>query len=181
MPDKDDVFKRYLEAGLSFFEMTQQRAEAALKDLAGSGESAKGQAQRAVDWMKERGRQGTDELRDLVRNEIRSQVDGLGLATRDDVARLESRLAELEKSSAPAGPSAAPAPTSARKAPASQKAAGVTKSAAGAQKATRKAAGTTVPSMKKAAGPTAKRTGIVPPVDDPGRAPDVGAATDEKA
>ena len=180
MADKDDVFKRYLEAGLSFFEMTQQRAEAALKDLAGSGESAKGQAQKAVDWMKERGRQGTDELRDLVRNEIRSQVDGLGLATKDDLARLESRLAELE-SSAPASSSAAPARTSARKAAASQKAAGVTKSAAGAQKATRKAAGTTVPSMRKAAGPTANRAGIVPPVDDPGRAPDVGAATDEKA
>ena len=177
MPDKDDVFKRYLEAGLSFFEMTQQRAEAALKDLAGSGESAKGQAQKAVDWVKDRGRQGTDELRDLVRKEIRSQVDALGLATKDDLADLKVRLATLEAAAGSAGAGAGGG-ASARKT--SEQAAGVTKSAT-TQKATRKAAGTTVPSMKKAARPPAKSTGIVPPVAPPGSAPDVGAPPDEKA
>ena len=168
MADKDDVFKRYLEAGLSFFEMTQQRAEAALKDLAGSspGESAKGQAQKAVDWVKERGRQGSDELRDLVRNEIRSQVTALGLATKDDVDRLEARLSALEAAAAPA----------ATKASASPKAAAITKSAT-TQK--RKAPAGTVPAMKKAARPA--RKGIVPPVAPPGRAPEVGAGPDEKA
>ena len=174
------MFKRYLEAGLSFFEMTQQRAEAALKDLSGSGESAKGQAQKAVDWVKERGRQGTDELRELVRNEIRSQVDGLGLATKDDLAHLEARLAELETTSRSGGMSGGPAGP-ASKAAASQKEAGITKSAAGTRKAATKAAGKAVPPMKKAARPTAKGAGTVPPVDAPGLAPDVGAATDEKA
>ncbi len=151
MADKDDVFKRYLEAGLSFFEMTQQRAEAALKDLAGSapGESAKGQAQKAVDWVKERGRQGSDELRDLVRNEIRSQVAALGMATKDDVARLEARLSALEAASS----------TQATKASASPKAAAITKSAATQKK---KASAGNVPAMKKAARPA--RKGIVPPV-----------------
>jgi len=167
MADKDDVFKRYLEAGLSFFEMTQQRAEAALKDLAGSGsgESAKGRAQMAVDWVKERGRQGTDELRDLVRNEIRSQVGALGLATMDDVAGLEARVSALEAAANPV----------ASKASASPKAAAITKSTTTQKKAPAGA----VPAMKKAARPAAK--GIVPPIDPPGRAPDVGAAPGEKA
>lgn len=181
MADKDDVFKRYLEAGLSFFEMTQQRAEAALKDLAGSGpgESAKGQAQKAVDWVKERGRQGSDELRDLVRNEIRSQVEALGLATSDDVARLEARLAALE---APVGGGTGGAPVT-PKASGSPKAAAITKSAT-----TRKKAATTgtttptqVPAMKKAARPAGKGAAQVPPAAPPGRAPGVGAAPDEKA
>ena len=175
MPDKDDVFKRYLEAGLSFFEMTQQRAEAVLKDLAASGqaESAKGQAQKAVDWVKERSRQGTDELKELVRNEIRSQVDALGLATKDDLARLEARVAAVETNIAGGG-STAP---SAEKASGSPKAAAITKSAT-----TRKKAATTkVPAMKKAARPTGRGAGAVPPVAPPGTAPDVGAAPDERA
>ncbi len=176
MADKDDVFKRYLEAGLSFFEMTQQRAEAALKDLSGSGESAKGQAQKAVDWVKERSRQGTDELRELVRNEIRSQMDGLGLATKDDLARLEARLAAVE---APSAASAAPTESAGKRAAGSGKAAGITKSAT-TRKTTKKAATTNVPAMKKAARPAATG-GIVPPVPGPGSAPDVGAAPDEKA
>lgn len=176
MADKDDVFKRYLEAGLSFFEMTQQRAEAALKDLAGSGESAKGQAQKAVEWVKERSRQGSDELRDLVRAEIRSQVDALGLATKDDVARLEARLAAVETAGAGAAAATGPA---AKQASGSRKAAGVTKSAT-TQKASKRA-GSDVPAMKKAARPAGPDAGIVPPVAEPGRAPDVGAAPDEKA
>ncbi|MDP8938495.1 MAG: phasin family protein [Actinomycetota bacterium] len=170
MADKDDVFKRYLEAGLSFFEMTQQRAEAALKDLAGSGESAKGQAQKAVDWVKERSRQGTDELRELVGNEIRSQMDTMGLATKDDLARLEARLAALEAGAGSAEPT---------KTAGSRKAAGITK-AATTQKANKRTATTNVPAMKKAARPAATR-GIVPPVAGPGSAPDVGAAPEEKA
>jgi len=179
MADKDDVFKRYLEAGLSFFEMTQQRAEAALKDLAGSGESAKGQAQKAVEWVKERSRQGSDELRDLVRAEIRSQVDALGLATKDDVARLEARLAAVETAGAGAGAGTAATGPAAKQAPGSRKAAGVTKSAT-TQKASKRA-GSDVPAMKKAARPAGPDAGVVPPVAGPGRAPDVGAAPDEKA
>jgi len=186
MPDKDDVFKRYLEAGLSFFEMTQQRAEAALKDLAGSGqaESAKGQAHKAVDWVKERSRQGTDELKDLVHNEIRSQVDSLGLATKDDVARLEARVAAIETSIA-GGASGAPG---AEKASGSPKAAAITKSATTRKKAATTGAtgaattaATTVPAMKKAGRPVGKRAGAVPPVAPPGNAPDTGAAPDERA
>jgi polyhydroxyalkanoate synthesis regulator phasin len=177
MADKDDVFKRYLEAGLSFFEMTQQRAEAALKDLSGSGESAKGQAQKAVEWVKERGRQGTDELRDLVRNEIRSQLDSLGLATRDDLARLEDRLAAVENAASVSG-GAAGAPAvgeepAVKKGTGSSKAAGVTK-AATTRKAAPKAADARVPAMKKAAPPPAKAA--APP--GPRRAPGAGAAPD---
>jgi len=154
MPDKDDVFKRYLEAGLSFFEVTQQRAEAVLKDLAGSGESAKGQAQKAVDWVKERSRQSTDELRELVRNEIRSQVEALGLATRDDVTRVEARVEALERAGAATGAGAAGAPA-AKTVAGSRKAAGVTKSAS-TRKAPAKAGR---PSAKGAGPPGTGRTG----------------------
>lgn len=97
----DDLFKRYLEIGASVLGMSRERAESIVKDLVASGEVAKGQATKAADWLVERGRTGSEEVAELVRREIRQQVTALGLATRDDVARLEAQIAELRAGSAP--------------------------------------------------------------------------------
>ncbi|MEA2931388.1 MAG: hypothetical protein QOI56_173 [Actinomycetota bacterium] len=91
MPD-DEGFRRYLQAGMAWFSVTQQKAEGLLRDLADSGESAMDQAQKAFDRIVERSRQGSDELRELVRAEIREQVAALGLATSADIARLEAKI-----------------------------------------------------------------------------------------
>ncbi|HJV09694.1 MAG TPA: hypothetical protein VJ653_08425, partial [Acidimicrobiales bacterium] len=85
----DDLFKRYLEIGASVLGMTRERAEGIVRDLVASGEVAKGQATKAADWLVERGRAGSEEMAELVRREIRQQVAALGLATKDDIARLE--------------------------------------------------------------------------------------------
>ena len=105
----DDLFKRYLEIGASVLGMTRERAESIVRDLVASGEVAKGQATKAADWLVERGRTGSEEMAELVRREIRQQVTALGLATRDDVARLEAEIAEL-RAKAAAAPPPAPAP-----------------------------------------------------------------------
>ena len=97
----DDLFKRYLEIGASVLGMTRERAEGIVRDLVASGEVAKSQATKAADWLVERGKTGSDELAELVRREIRQQVTALGLATRDDVARLEARIEELQAAAAP--------------------------------------------------------------------------------
>lgn len=89
----DDLFKRYLEIGASVVGMSRERAESIVKDLVASGEVARGQAAKAADWLVERSRSGTEELAELVRREIREQVAALGLATKDDIARLEAKLA----------------------------------------------------------------------------------------
>ena len=133
----DELFKRYLEIGASVLGMTRERAESIVKDLVASGELAKGQATKAADWLVERGRTGTEELAELVRREIRQQVTALGLATKDDVARLQAQLDEVRAAAATAAtPTAAAAATprtrSATKAPpatGTRKAAGGTKSA----------------------------------------------------
>jgi polyhydroxyalkanoate synthesis regulator phasin len=117
----DDLFKRYLEIGASVLGMSRERAETIVKDLVASGEVARGQATKAADWLVERGRAGTEELAELVRREVRQQVAALGLATRDDLARLEARLDEIAP--APAPPSQTPAPAPAKKSAAKKKAA----------------------------------------------------------
>ncbi len=101
----DELFKRYLEIGASVLGMTRERAESIVRDLVASGEVAKGQANKAADWLVERGRAGTDELAEIVRREIRQQVAALGLATKEDLARLEAQVEELR-----AAPETAPSP-----------------------------------------------------------------------
>jgi polyhydroxyalkanoate synthesis regulator phasin len=113
----DELFKRYLEIGASLLGMSRERAEGIVKDLVASGEVARGQATKAADWLVERGRTGTEELAELVRREVRQQVAALGLATKDDIARLEAELAEARSSAANAAtPTAAAAAGPAAKA-----------------------------------------------------------------
>ncbi len=111
----DDLFKRYLEIGASILGMTRERAESIVNDLVASGEVAKSQAGKAADWLVERGRAGTEELAELVRREIRQQIAALGLATKDDLARLEARIEEVRASAANAAtPTAAAAKPAAK-------------------------------------------------------------------
>jgi polyhydroxyalkanoate synthesis regulator phasin len=121
----DELFKRYLEIGASVLGMSRERAESIVRDLVASGEVAKGQATKAADWLVERGRAGTDELAELVRREIRQQVTALGLATKDDVARLQAEVDELRAAAVTAAPTKAAAtkkrPAAAKK-PAASKA-----------------------------------------------------------
>ncbi len=101
----DELFKRYLEIGASVLGMTRERAESIVRDLVASGEVAKGQANKAADWLVERGRTGTDELAEIVRREIRQQVAALGLATKEDLARVEAQVEELRAAAATSTPS----------------------------------------------------------------------------
>jgi polyhydroxyalkanoate synthesis regulator phasin len=144
----DELFKRYLEMGASVLGMSRERADTIVKDLVASGEVARGQAAKAAEWLVERGRAGTEELAELVRREVRQQVAALGLATKDDIARLEADLAEARAASGPdaaspappAAPVTSPAPPTAAAAgptarPRPGKAAGTSRKAAGAKKA----------------------------------------------
>ena len=106
----DDLFKRYLEIGASVLGITRERAESIVRDLVASGEVAKDQATKAADWLVERGRTGSEEITEMIRREIRQQVTALGLATKDDVARLEAEIAALRASAGAAVPAAPPAP-----------------------------------------------------------------------
>ena len=101
----DDLFKRYLEIWTSMLGMSRERAEGIVRDLVASGEVARKEATRAADWLVERGRAGTEELNELVRRQIREQVTALGLATKDDIAGLQTQIDQLK------GPPAAAAPT----------------------------------------------------------------------
>ncbi len=100
----NDRWQEYLDAGRAWTQMTREQAEAVVKDLVKRGELQQRRAKKAVDELLERSRKNAEELRKVVRKEIQSQISALGIATKDDLARLERKLtkASTTKKSAPA-------------------------------------------------------------------------------
>src|SRR4051794_37979581 len=89
---QNDMLKRYLDAGIAFTQMTRARAEGIVKDLVKAGEVQRDQTQERVDELMDRSRKNTEQLLELVRSEVRQQFSAMGLATKDDIERIEARL-----------------------------------------------------------------------------------------
>ena len=136
MPQTPD-WAKYLSAGVEFVAITRTQARQRAKELVGQGQLAQSQVQGFVDDLVDESRRRTDSMMDVVRQEISRQVKTLGIATKDDLARLESKLAgKTDRPTAAKKPAAKKAPakrpaakkTSAKK-PAAAKKAGAKKSA----------------------------------------------------
>lgn len=98
--DRSELLKRYLDAGMQFTQMTQRRAESIVRDLVKAGEIQAEQTQAVVTDLVDRSRRNTEKFVEQVRAEIRQQLKTLGVATKDDIARLERRIDEVRRSSA---------------------------------------------------------------------------------
>ena len=86
MPPQNETLKRYLDAGIAFTSMTQERAEAIVKDLIAAGEVQTEQAQSMVLELVDRSRKNTEKLLAQVRAEVRDQIKRLGLVSEQDLA-----------------------------------------------------------------------------------------------
>jgi polyhydroxyalkanoate synthesis regulator phasin len=93
-------WKHYLDVGITFSDTTRKRAEAFVRDLVRAGEVQQERAQKMVDDVVDRSRKNTEELISLVRSELKAQVSTLGIATKDDIERLEARINRLAKAPA---------------------------------------------------------------------------------
>jgi polyhydroxyalkanoate synthesis regulator phasin len=114
---QNDIFKRYIDAGLEFGALTQARAEALVKDLVKAGEVQADQARDAVADLLERSRKNSEKLIETVRTEVRAQITNLGLASQADLDKVEARIASLLGSAtAPAKQAASTAATATKKA-----------------------------------------------------------------
>jgi polyhydroxyalkanoate synthesis regulator phasin len=167
---QNDMLKRYLDAGLAFTQMTRSRAEGIVKDLVKAGEIQREQTQERVEELVDRSRRNTEQLVELVRKEIATQIRQLGVVTRPDLRRLEGRIDVLlgrgrggSRSTKPASAGSAAATSAPAPAPA-KKAVPVKKSPAPAPAkkaaAPNKASAVKKAAPKKAAGPAKKATGV---------------------
>ena len=92
---KDEV-RRLALVTSGIVELTRNRAESIARDLISSGDLSGSQAGQAVKELMERSRQNRREILNLVRSEIRGQIEALGVASKRDIERLERRVARLE-------------------------------------------------------------------------------------
>jgi polyhydroxyalkanoate synthesis regulator phasin len=144
--------EQYLQALASLSDLTRAQAERVAGLLAKQGEVQSAQVGRVAEDMMRRTQKNREILTRLVQREVKRQLGVLGMATRDEVARLQQRVRaleqEVERSSQPA-----PATRAARSASAGS---GTTRSSTRTTKAASAGSGTTRPSTRtskaKAAG-----------------------------
>ena len=96
MPQPPD-WNKYLDAGVEFVAMTRTQARKRAQELVSQGQLTQQQVQGFVDDLVDESRKRTDVLLDVVRKEIQRQVKTLGIATKDDLAKLETKLAKAPK------------------------------------------------------------------------------------
>ncbi len=167
----NDGFKKYVEAGAVLAQVTRARAEEIVRELVNAGQVQGGQAQTWMDDVVERSRKASEDLLDLIRSEVASQLASLGLDPQDlakqvadilqhsvDVGREATKKAagragmtkKATKKTAPAAKK-----TAAKKAPAAKKAAAKRPSAGKAAAGTKKTAAKRPAASKTAAKKTA--------------------------
>jgi polyhydroxyalkanoate synthesis regulator phasin len=106
---------------MQFTEMRRSQAKRIAQELVSQGQIARDQVASTVDELVEMSRRRTDELSRIVRHEVQRQLGALGLATKEDLERVERRIAAVTASPAGARKAAKKAP--AKKAPAKKAAA----------------------------------------------------------
>ena len=157
------AWKRYLDAGAAFSQMTRSRAEELVQELVSGGELQRKEAQAKVEELIERSRKSSEALVGIVRSEVLAQLDALGIHGIEDVARQVAALLSrsgadmtggtARRSSGPATTAKAPAGKAPAKRAPAKKAAAKTAAKAPAAKAPAKRA-----PAKKAAAKSAPAT-----------------------
>ncbi len=89
--------EQYLQALAGLRETTRTQAERVARLLAKQGEVQVGQASRAAEDLLRRTRKNREQLSRLLQREVKRQLGAVGIATREEVARLQQRVRAREK------------------------------------------------------------------------------------
>jgi polyhydroxyalkanoate synthesis regulator phasin len=109
--------KSAIDASKDVTQKAQDRLEALLREFAKTTEEQSAQMQQAVQDLRQRSRDNSERVAELVDRQIKSQLSALGIATKADIKRLEKKIDTLQK----AGPQSTKG--SAAKKPAAKKSA----------------------------------------------------------
>jgi polyhydroxyalkanoate synthesis regulator phasin len=89
--------EQYLRALASLTEMTRTQAERIAGRLVKQGEVQSGQVGKVAEDLVRRTQKNREVVGRLVQREVKRQLGMLGIATRDEVARLQQRIRALEQ------------------------------------------------------------------------------------
>ncbi|HXZ61759.1 MAG TPA: hypothetical protein VEG62_03380 [Acidimicrobiales bacterium] len=99
----NERIRKYLDAGNVLGQVSRGRAEEIVRELVNAGDIQRSHAQEWVDALVDRSRRTSEQLVELVRKELTSQLQRIDGTTLDSVA---NQVAEILKKSAQAGVSA---------------------------------------------------------------------------
>lgn len=101
-----DTIRQYVEAAMSALPM--DRARELASTLIEQGQAGRGRAADLARDLVEWSKNSRERVRELIGNEVKKQVEQLGLATKDDVDSLKQRLWKLEGPAPSSGSRATP-------------------------------------------------------------------------
>src|ERR1700733_14795821 len=96
----NERIRKYLDAGTVLGQVSRGRAEEIVRELVNAGDIQRSQAQEWVDSLTDRSRRTSEQVLDLVRHEVATQLERLD---RSSLEHLAGQVAEILKSSAQAG------------------------------------------------------------------------------
>jgi polyhydroxyalkanoate synthesis regulator phasin len=96
----NERIRKYLEAGTVLGQVTRARAEEIVRELVSAGDIQRGQAQEWVDNLVDRSRKTSEQVLELVRHEVASQLSKIDAPSLEAIA---AQVADVLKRSAEAG------------------------------------------------------------------------------
>ena len=100
-------WKQFLDAGVQFTNVTREQAEKLVNELVREGQLAQDRAEVYIDDIVERSRKWSDELQGRISAEIQQQLRAVGIATQQDIHRLETKISSRSGARKPAKKKAA--------------------------------------------------------------------------
>lgn len=91
------MLERSVLAGIGVLSMTHEKAQKIVDELIRRGEVQKDEAKDWVESLVQRGDEERQSLRKLIHDEVKSSLDELGLATKQDLQDLASKIEPLDK------------------------------------------------------------------------------------
>jgi len=101
---ENDAFRRYLEAGTTFTQVTRARANELVQELIKTGELEHHKAQDWVGGLVKANRRRSGTIISTVSGEVRKQLRGLGLAKQGDLAQTASAQTAPAQATSSRGP-----------------------------------------------------------------------------
>jgi polyhydroxyalkanoate synthesis regulator phasin len=86
------LFERSFLVGIGLLSMTRDKAQKIVDELTLRGEVEKDEAKGWIEKLTQRGEEERQSLRRLVHDEVKNVLDGMGLATKQDIQDLAARI-----------------------------------------------------------------------------------------
>ncbi|GIP47533.1 Poly(hydroxyalcanoate) granule associated protein (phasin) [compost metagenome] len=91
-----DLLKKAISLGWGLTITSKEKVESIVEDLVKRGELAPSESKQLVEKLIDRGAEEQGKFKELVNEQVRSALQGMGLASAKEVEELTRRVAELE-------------------------------------------------------------------------------------